>query len=137
MNLTAKILKRAIRKLKHGVAESVFLDDEGKYCMVGAIYSAAGCPDNLLRRAYPIESKSRTKYYTNQTFGFVSEYPEITSYSLEKALRTVERVVRRAEFGGEYDAYRGIGSSHGIAVFSDDHPDLVIPVMKQALREVR
>jgi hypothetical protein len=130
----AGLLKRALRKLKRGVAESVFLDGDGRYCILGAVYSAAGCPDDLLRRAYPLQPQKRTKFHWNEPFSFPAKdgVPE----DVEMALRAMEKVIRRAEFGGSYDAYRGIAGERGLAVFSDDHPELVIPVIRQAIKEV-
>lgn len=127
------VLRKAIRKLKkHGVAVSAFIDENGAYCAAGAIYSAAGASDKALREASILEAG---KGGTGSTKPFIFTTDDESADSVLPVLKALEKVIRRAEFGGRYDAYRGIYTSTGIAMFGDDYPELVIRAMQQALLE--
>ena len=133
MKPAARILQKAVRKLQRcGVSPEALMNKDGAYCAAGVIYSVAGVSDEVLRRASVVTLNGDV--VETQEFE-VDGTPQM--HAAMKAQRIFAKVIRRAEFGGKYDAYRSIYGINGIAAFNADHPDLVIPAMKQALKEAQ
>src|SRR5438093_8142508 len=114
-----RLLQRAIRKLQRQdhISDECFLDESGAYSMVGALCSVAGCSDDLLRQAYPLEVLDYIPdggVWQNKPFEFLSV--GFTPRDMDAAITALEEVI----------------GTEDIELFGGDHPKLVLPAMRQA-----